>query len=192
MERVLEWAVMFGPDPFYEYKHLRTLNVAYCHQLTDLSIIEVVRSMPYINELNLAGCGLLTDLALEYISKLCPNLQTICLDAIMGISDEGMVHVASGCLGLKHVSINECRELGDATISFLINFDVDHRLASLSYKGLPRTTEESFSQVPPGISTALPRPSFLYPLVLSQSQPFLQRRPFLTYSFCVTVRNGRF
>jgi hypothetical protein len=147
IERVLEWAIMFAPDSFAPYKHLRVLNVAYCSLITDLAIIEIVRSMPDIRELNLAGCGLITDRGLLYISKLCPRLETIILDANMNITDDGMVHVASGCLGLKDVSINECRNLGDATISFIINFDVDHRLRKLAYKGMPRTTEESFSQV---------------------------------------------
>ena len=147
IERVLEWAIMFAPDSFAPYKKLRILNVAYCSLITDLAIIEIVRSMPDIRELNLAGCCLVTDKGLLYISKLCPKLETLVLDANMNITDDGMVHVASGCLGLKDVSINECRNLGDATISFIINFDVDYRLRKLAYKGMPRTTEESFSQV---------------------------------------------
>lgn len=147
IERVLEWAIMFAPDSFAPYKKLRILNVAYCSLITDLAIIEIVRSMPDIRELNLAGCCLVTDKGLLYISKLCPKLETLLLDANMNITDDGMVHVASGCLGLKDVSINECRNLGDATISFIINFDVDYRLRKLAYKGMPRTTEESFSQV---------------------------------------------
>jgi len=147
VERVLEWVLTQSVDAFAKFKTVREVNVAYCPNITDYSVIEVCRSMPLITTLNISGCHLVTDKALSFIARLCPVLSSLRMDTCMQITDDGMVEVASGCLGLQKVSFNDCKNLGDATISFLINFDVDHRLKELSYQGLPRTTEESFSQI---------------------------------------------
>ncbi len=47
-----------------------------------------------------------------------------------------MVEVASGCLELEEMAMDECALLSDASIAFLVNFDLTHRLRKLSFKGL--------------------------------------------------------
>lgn len=43
--------------------------------------------------------------------------------------------------------MDECSQLSDASIAFLINFDLTVRLKRLSFKGLVKTTEEAYNQI---------------------------------------------
>ena len=53
LDRCVEWAVTQMLDYFHPFKQLDALNLTRCHKLTDLSVVEIVRSMPYITDLTL-------------------------------------------------------------------------------------------------------------------------------------------
>ena len=53
LDRCVEWAVTQMLDYFHPFKQLDALNLTRCHKLTDLSVVEIVRNMPYITDLTL-------------------------------------------------------------------------------------------------------------------------------------------
>lgn len=91
LDRCVEWAVTQMLDYFHPFKQFEALNLTRCHKLTDLSVVEIVRSMPYITDLTLVvrvspraccserACGATVCISLTYFPHLgVDDLGTAC------------------------------------------------------------------------------------------------------------------
>lgn len=68
---------------------LKTLNLSYCTDITDLSIYNVCTSMPQLRHLYLTHCHSLTDKALEHL-EYATNLSIVDLSGIYSLTQNGL------------------------------------------------------------------------------------------------------
>eukprot|EP00729_Bicosta_minor_P020254 gene20254-29508_t len=61
---------------------VKSVNLAYCNDLTDAGILEIVKACPGIEHLNISWCMSLTDLSLRHIATHLKRLKTL---AIYGV-----------------------------------------------------------------------------------------------------------
>ena len=71
-----EMLIMFGGERFSE---LQTLNLFYCSNITDASVLEVARRCSNLQTLNLFYCSNITDASVSEVARRCSNLQTLYL-----------------------------------------------------------------------------------------------------------------
>jgi ubiquitin-protein ligase len=88
-------------------------------RIDDLAVISLATStFSSLRSLRLAGCHALTDAAAEAL-RLCSNLEVLDLSQCSLITDEGISFIISGAPKLKHLKVNECRKLTDASIELI-------------------------------------------------------------------------
>jgi len=72
-----------------ELKHLKTLKLRQCVQLTNRLFRFAFRFLPNLKNLDLSGCDKLTDKHLSLIGQTCPSIETIDLTGCHRITDMG-------------------------------------------------------------------------------------------------------
>ena len=95
---------------------LRSLFLAACPNVTDVTLCALGEFCSELSELHLAGCRAVTDVGLLSIAKGCPALTSLSVDTCSGISDESVVELARRCARLDSFQANGCAGLGDDSL----------------------------------------------------------------------------
>ncbi|CAH8383827.1 unnamed protein product [Eruca vesicaria subsp. sativa] len=72
----------FASDPLLRYianessRHLRSLRISFCYQVTDKGFIAAVSRLPLLEELEVSYCSLSEECRLRVVGQSCPNLKT--------------------------------------------------------------------------------------------------------------------
>ncbi|KAF5736889.1 F-box/LRR-repeat protein 4-like [Tripterygium wilfordii] len=82
-------------------KLLEDLNLRFCEGLTDLGLVELAQGCrKSLKSLGVAACAKITDVSLESVGAHCKSLETLSLDSEF-MHNKGVVAVAQGCPALK-------------------------------------------------------------------------------------------
>lgn len=81
---------------------LQMINIAYCNDITDLSLISLSRCSK-INTFESRGCSLITSLGLAAIAVGCKQLTKLDIKKCYHINDAGMIPLAHFSQNLRQV-----------------------------------------------------------------------------------------
>ncbi|KDP34971.1 hypothetical protein JCGZ_09259 [Jatropha curcas] len=132
----------FGTDDLLIYiadgsNHLKRLSFAFCYDISDEGLSEVVAKFPLLEELAISGCPSISYKALEVIAHCCPLLRSLKLNnkkwkhpykcnqealaiaenmpdlrrlQILGnmLTDEGLQAILDGCPQLESLDLRHC------------------------------------------------------------------------------------
>jgi Leucine-rich repeat (LRR) protein len=91
---------------------LDSLNLAYCSDVTDDSLVELAKTCPKIQELVLWGCYNTTNVTLEALAANCKSIRSLSLKCCKKISDAGLIHMQA-LTQLEDVNLTYCRNITD-------------------------------------------------------------------------------
>ena len=88
--------------------------VLYMCKITDASVLEVARRYPNLQSLDLTHSRNITDASLIELGRRCPNLQTLKLkyNAQFRIRDAGVLELAAGCPNLQTLHLSSTSTTG--------------------------------------------------------------------------------
>ncbi|CAJ1941182.1 unnamed protein product [Sphenostylis stenocarpa] len=93
-------------------KHLEDLNLRFCEGLTDSGLVELAVGVgKSLKSLGVAACAKITDISMEAVGSNCRSLETLSLDSEF-IHNRGLVAVAQGCPTLKVLKL-QCINVTD-------------------------------------------------------------------------------
>lgn len=96
-------------------KRLEELNLRFCEGLTDTGLVELAQGCgKSLKSLGVAACAKITDLSLEAVSSYCKSLETLSLDS-ESIHNGGVLSVAQGCPSLKVLRL-QCINVTDEAL----------------------------------------------------------------------------
>jgi F-box/leucine-rich repeat protein 14 len=93
-------------------KNLESMNLAYCSDLTDDSLVELARANPSLNRLVLWGCYNTTNTTLEALAASCKSMKSLNLKCCKKISDAGLMMLTT-MTELEEVNLTYCRNITD-------------------------------------------------------------------------------
>ncbi|CAI8590775.1 unnamed protein product [Vicia faba] len=93
-------------------KQLEDLNLRFCEGLTDKGLVELALGVgKSLKSLGVAACAKITDISMEAVASHCGSLETLSLDSEF-IHNQGVLAVAQGCPYLKSLKL-QCINLTD-------------------------------------------------------------------------------
>lgn len=93
-------------------KQLEDLNLRFCEGLTDVGLVELALGVrKSLKSLGVAACAKITDISMEAVASHCGSLETLSLDSEF-IHNQGVLAVAKGCPHLKSLKL-QCINLTD-------------------------------------------------------------------------------
>ncbi|CAL5183836.1 unnamed protein product [Lathyrus oleraceus] len=93
-------------------KQLEDLNLRFCEGLTDKGLVELAIGVgKSLKSLGVAACAKITDISMEAVASHCGSLETLSLDSEF-IHNQGVLAVAKGCPYLKSLKL-QCINLTD-------------------------------------------------------------------------------
>lgn len=127
-------------------KQLEDVNLRFCESLTDTGLIELaLGSGKKLKSLGIAACARITDISLEAVGSHCQSLQSLSLDSEC-IHNKGVLSVAKGCPVLKVLKL-QCINVTDVALEAVGIFCKS--LEFLALYGFQRFTDKyaNFSSV---------------------------------------------
>lgn len=95
--------------------NITSLNLYYCQQLSNASVLNVLRMFPNLIKLNLGSCTQLTDACIPFIVKFSPGLKQLVLSNNFSLTNEILVDL--GCHpSLELVDLRRVRSIDNASI----------------------------------------------------------------------------
>ncbi|XP_012069470.1 F-box/LRR-repeat protein 4 isoform X1 [Jatropha curcas] len=96
-------------------KRLEDLNLRFCEGLTDTGLVELAQGCgKSLKTVSVAACAKITDISLEAVSSYCKSLESLSLDS-ESIHNEGVLSVAQGCPSLKVLKL-QCINVTDEAL----------------------------------------------------------------------------
>jgi hypothetical protein len=92
-----------------------SLNLAFCEQITDRSILHVAAHCPSLCDLNISNCKNVTDASLVELAKKC-SIQKLVLRNCVEITDATLTSIASYCPALLLLDCSLCEKITDQGI----------------------------------------------------------------------------
>ena len=104
-----------------QYMNLCVVDLSGCVQITDVSIVAMAESCPWLQRVDLSGKdwgnpSKITDVAIVALAKKCARLKSVNLRLCTLITDVSIVAFAGSCPLLKSVNLECCSLLTDASI----------------------------------------------------------------------------
>jgi len=99
--------------------NIQRLDLYYCHDLRDDSILSVVRNCPKLIALGLGGLPLSDDL-LEQISLFCPHVYNLVLLNNPLLTDAGLHRVLRNLHHIRMLDVQTCKSLTDMALSHIV------------------------------------------------------------------------
>lgn len=88
------------------------MNLRFCESLTDKGLVELALGVgKSLKSLGVAACAKITDISMEAVGKHCRSLRTLSLDSEY-IHNKGVLAVAEGCSHLKVLKL-QCINVTD-------------------------------------------------------------------------------
>ncbi|PWA36598.1 leucine-rich repeat domain, L domain-like protein [Artemisia annua] len=104
-----------GLTPFVKYgSKLLSLNIDFCHNVTDIGLTLVASSCPLLSVISLAECSI-TDSGLEILTKLCKSLKEVNLAWCTNITDRGILSLNQNSRQLRSLNITGCGKIAGLT-----------------------------------------------------------------------------
>ncbi|KAL6597330.1 hypothetical protein ACP70R_046770 [Stipagrostis hirtigluma subsp. patula] len=100
-------------------KSLQVLDISNCHNVTDVGVSSVVKSVPNLLELNLSYCCPVTPSMVSSFQSIA-KLRTLKLEDRKFMAD-GLKTIGSSCLSLRELSLSKCSGVTDAELSFVVS-----------------------------------------------------------------------
>jgi hypothetical protein len=85
--------------------HLRLLDLSKCHQVSNTTIIRVVRENPRLHTIRLAWCTSVTDSVVTEIARCCRELKEIVLACCVNVTSAAIDALAEHCPSLTVLNI---------------------------------------------------------------------------------------
>jgi len=124
---------------------LQSLDVSFCYQLIDASIISISSHCTGLQSLNVSGCDLLSDASIISISSHCTGLQSLNVSGCNHLTDASIISISTHCSGLQLLIVSWCNQLTDASI---ISISVHcTRLQSLDLSWCEMITDSSIISI---------------------------------------------
>ena len=105
-----------------QYVNLRVVDLSGCVQVTDVSIVAMAESCPWLKSVDLSGKfgwgnhSKITDVAIVALAKKCARLKSANLAYCSLLTDASIVPLAGSCPLLKIVNLRGCKLLTDVSI----------------------------------------------------------------------------
>jgi F-box/leucine-rich repeat protein 2/20 len=113
---------------------LENIDISWCKQLTNLSIIEISKYCLNLKSLKIDGCSKITfEIYLHYIIEKCLKLDTIdTANFRYSLSDTNLVEISKNCLNLKRLFLY-ARSITDVGFIAIIQKSVNIENLYISY-----------------------------------------------------------
>lgn len=119
---------------------LTSLNLGYCHSVTEEGVARLVTSLTRLRYINFAGCIQLTDEGVFTLVSTCTRLQEVILAQCKQLTDKSLCYLAD-FLWVEHLDISHCSKISDDGIEVIaLEFA---GLRSLILKRCVRLTDRS-------------------------------------------------
>ncbi|ODQ67246.1 RNI-like protein, partial [Nadsonia fulvescens var. elongata DSM 6958] len=125
--------------------YLERISLTNCKNITDSSLVEVLKNNPNVISLDITNVGSLSDKIPFMLSEHCLKLQTLYASNCTQFTDAGIQSLAMNCRYLKRVKLTNCANISDDSISTLLK-NCPH-LIELDLFGCEKITNETVSQV---------------------------------------------
>ena len=109
--------------------NLTSLNVSFCHILTDVAILAIAVNCPNLTEFDVSYCRNLTDVSILAIAEHCSNLTDLDVSLCDNLTDVSIQAIAEHCSNLTNLHVGGCDKLTDVSIQAL-----EERLPNLSVR----------------------------------------------------------
>jgi len=140
-------------------RSLLSLNVKYCHRLSDRAVETIASRLSRLQHLSLCYVFRVTDIALQAISKSLSDLRSLDVSHCLKITDLGISKIVDNLLELSELRLCSCKQFtsetvesfakslhrrkGEFSLSLLDLRDVNLGAAGLALAAL-RSLDESF------------------------------------------------
>lgn len=91
-----------------KFPELKFLSLCMIPNLTDDGIIQIVRNNPSIEELNISQCAMLTDAAMETVTRHLQRLQTLNVFGCDKLTDKTVRYLQTYCSRLRNLDVSFC------------------------------------------------------------------------------------
>lgn len=135
-------------------RNLERLTLTGCSQLTDRSLVPLLKNNNSILSVDMTNLDLVTSATLTELAYNCPKLQGLYASGCKNLTDEAVNILAEFCPSLKRVKLNGCFFLTNSSVQniikrclSLVEFDVSgcshvtDEVTSLAYSHLPQLRE---------------------------------------------------
>ncbi|QQP32562.1 Fbox/LRRrepeat protein 20like, partial [Caligus rogercresseyi] len=126
-------------------KHLQTLNIQGCRNVTDEGVILLAENTPDLRYLCISNCGHITDSSLLALASNCPKLSKLEVASVSQLTDTGFQALAKNCTYLERLDLEECVLITDATLCVLSAYCP--RMESVSLSHCELITDEGIRQL---------------------------------------------
>lgn len=104
------------------------INLHDCNKLTDTAVDHIMKRACHIRTLNLAGCGNLTDMSCSFIvkdpvagSRRGASLTSLNLSYCLRITDQGIARLVASLSCLRYINLAGCVQLTDQGVFTLVS-----------------------------------------------------------------------
>jgi hypothetical protein len=104
-----------------QFPRLTSIDLRWCKQITDTSVIEIAKRCSQLTLINLNNCNQITDASVIEIAKGCSQLTSINLYCCQKITDTSIIEIAKGCSHLTSIDLGGCRNITGASLNVLKN-----------------------------------------------------------------------
>lgn len=123
---------------------LKSLDMYGCKNITNISVTEVAKNCPRLEELDIRHCKI-TDKSIINIASHCSCLLTLKASSCKQITDVSIRRIAKHCLGLRVLDIGWCDKITDISISSIAKYCLG--LQELYIRHCGNITDESITQI---------------------------------------------
>jgi hypothetical protein len=99
--------------------NLLELNLSVCYKITDISILKIGEKYLTLHSLNISGNRNITDIGLMGIANGCPHLHSLYLCDVK-VSNLGLVRIAEKCPNLHTLDLSDCRRITDMGVVSIV------------------------------------------------------------------------
>eukprot|EP01117_Protostelium_nocturnum_P015992 TRINITY_DN6248_c0_g1_i1.p1 TRINITY_DN6248_c0_g1~~TRINITY_DN6248_c0_g1_i1.p1 ORF type:complete len:751 (+),score=167.64 TRINITY_DN6248_c0_g1_i1:1516-3768(+) len=125
-------------------REIEHLYVNSCNRFGENAFNSFLRNQSNLKCFSASDCLWLSSVTLKTLSRCCPLLSSLMLNGSYFVDDEGLIQVSKECKNLKELSVRECNQLTDHSISSLFQNSVPLVTLDLCWCGL---TDISFDQM---------------------------------------------
>jgi hypothetical protein len=114
-----------------ENRHLRTIRLAWCNSVTDAVVVEIAKCCNELQEIVLACCVHVTGVAIDALAEHCPSLKVVNLACLGKIESQSLVRLFRRCGSLEQLHIVNAAAVDDRIVALMAR-----RLPRLKYLDL--------------------------------------------------------
>ena len=125
-------------------KKIEFLNLCNCGDLTDVSVVPLIKGNKHLSVVNLSECVLLGNAVALALSK-CTHLTSLNLSKLNKITDKGTIPLLTHCEDLQALNISGLRKLTEETLCTIAYHCKN--LATLNITGCERITQNGLNAI---------------------------------------------